>query len=87
MKKRKYHCTGMEIYDQKYAICDELENFEELEEVNEQIVVAVKGYPYPLMVNYLSGDLGIEAAHKREERVWYNDGGWFSATPFGKFVD
>lgn len=85
--KRKYYCQAMKYYDQQYALCDEVTSFEDLTQISEEIVVAVKDYPYPLMVNRLSGEIGIEAAREREEYIWQNDAGWFSVTPFGNFVD
>lgn len=85
--KRKYYCSAMDTYNQKYALCDEVTSFENLTQISEEIVVAVKGYPYPLMVNRLSGELGIEAAREREEHIWQNNDEWFSVTPFGNFVD
>ena len=85
--KRKYYCQAMKYYDQQYALCDEVASFENLTQISEEIVIAVKGYPYPLMVNRLAGELGLEAAHEREEYTWNNDEGWVSVTPFGNFVD
>ena len=85
--KRKYYCQAMKYYDQQYALCDEVASFENLTQISEEIVIAVKGYPYPLMVNRLAGELGLEAAHEREEYTWNNDEGFLSVTPFGNFVD
>lgn len=84
MKIRKYWCNAMSTYNQKYAECPEIDT---LENVSEEIVVALKGENLPLQINKLSCLLAECEARKRGERIWRNEYGVWSATPFGKFVD
>lgn len=84
MKIRKYWCNAMSTYNQKYAECPEIDT---LENVSEEIVVALNGEDHPLQINKLPGLLAECEAKKRGERIWRNEYGVWSATPFGKFVD
>lgn len=84
MKTRKYWCNAMATYNQKYAECEEVDR---LEDIKEETIVALKGENLPLQINKLPGLIAEIEAKKRGERIWGNEYGVWSATPFGKFVD
>lgn len=84
--KRKYWCRGMESYKRKYNECDVV-TMEELKQITEETVVAVEGKNQPWQINRLSGLVGYDAAKQRGECIWQNEKGYWSGTPFGKFLD
>lgn len=82
--QRKWWCDAMRTCNQEYALCDEVED---LKDIKKEKVIALKGCDQPLQINKLTWLTGVDAAKQRGERIWKNDAGFWSATPFGKFVD
>lgn len=83
MMKRKYYSDTLG----KYGECEVFDTFDDIKKITEEKVVGLKGESQPWDLNKLFWLTGVDAARQRGERIWQNEKGFWSATPFGKFVE